>query len=110
MTKRIKAAWHYHGYHERRCSPNKHRDGAQVERALARLPAYDAILSTARDLRCYGCDCLIEPGATAFACQGHSLPAPVLCFTCGVGWCIHSGSKRVEDFDHLPAIGGPILS
>lgn len=109
MTKRQQHVYHYHASHERRTAPRHFRSGAQVEATLARLPAYAPIMLAGHDTRCYGCDQLIELGATAFTCQGHPHPAPVLCFACGVGWCIHSGSHAVEYFDDLPAVGGPVL-
>lgn len=107
MTQRLRRRCWDQLRRDRRTAPRQHRPGNEVEAALSKLPNYRPIMLRSNDVRCFACDCLIELGHTAFTCQGHPHPAPVLCYNCGVGWCIYSGSHRVEDFDTLPAIGGP---
>lgn len=109
MTHRKNAERFRYAFLEEQAAPRHFRTGADVEATLSRLPNYHPIMLRTHDTRCYGCDQLIELGDTAFVAEGHPHAAPVLCYSCGVGWCIHSGSHRVEFFDDLPAIGGPVL-
>lgn len=107
MTKRLNAATFEYAAREAHAAPHHIPNGNEAAKRLTRLPPYRPVMLRACNVRCFTCDVLIDLGATAFVVGRHPYPAPVLCYNCGVGWCIFSGSHPVEYFDDVPALGGP---